>query len=133
VSYLQGGTVISGGGKSTLLSTYLQDWSFSGGIGIWTSFFSVGSTEGTRSRSIMQEGKSFFLKDCWEQAFFEEIPNFGKERPNFGEEQPTGKETRARKICMQRKKTCKMHRKENLTMLGLGFWKKIIMVNDLVI
>jgi len=55
--------MISGCGKSSLESKRLQDWSCSGGIGKWTSFSSVSSTKGIRSRSIMQEVKCYFIKD----------------------------------------------------------------------
>jgi len=64
VSWLQGGTMISRGGKLVFISKSLHDLSWYGEIVICTSFFSYGLDEGIGSRLTKQEdGKSSFLKE----------------------------------------------------------------------
>jgi len=64
-------------------------------------------------------GVMFGIGLTWRKGLF-----FG-DKVNFGEEKLGRKETRAMKSHMQRRKACKTHLRENLTMLGLGFFKRL--------
>jgi hypothetical protein len=58
------------------------------------------------------------LGACWEQDHFGIKNNFGE----LNTRKLVGKAARARKMHMQRRKSCEECMQEYLTMLGLGFW-----------